>query len=66
MKSQPTLRDAILYFSEFEHCKEFMTELRWPNGKVKCPQCGSEKVTWLAKARVWKCYAKHDAPDVHS
>jgi len=52
----------MLYFSEFEHCKEFMTELRWPNGKVKCPQCGSEKVTWLAKPRVWKCYGKHTRP----
>ena len=62
MKSQPTLRDAMLYFSEFEHCKEFMTELRWPNGKVKCPQCGSEKVTWLSKPRVWKCYGKHQRP----
>jgi transposase-like protein len=62
MKSQPTLRDAMLYFSEFEHCKEFMTELRWPNGKVKCPQCGSEKVTWLAKQRIWKCYGKHTRP----
>jgi transposase-like protein len=62
MKSQPTLRDAIVYFSEFEHCKEFMTELRWPDGKVKCPQCGSEKVTWLAKPRVWKCYGKHQRP----
>ena len=62
MKSQPTLRDAIVYFSEFEHCKEFMTELRWPDGKVKCPQCGSEKVTYLAKPRVWKCYGKHTRP----
>jgi transposase-like protein len=62
MKSQPTLRDAMLYFSEFEHCKEFMTELRWPDGKVKCPQCGSEKVTWLANPRVWKCYGKHARP----
>ena len=52
----------MLYFSEFEHCKEFMTELRWPDGKVKCPQCGSEKVTWLAKQRIWKCYGKHTRP----
>jgi len=52
----------MLYFSEFEHCKEFMTELRWPDGKVKCPQCGSEKVTWLVKPRVWKCYGKHPRP----
>jgi transposase-like protein len=62
MKQHATLRDAILYFSDFKHCKEFMVELRWPNGKVKCPQCDSEKVTYLAKARVWKCYGKHPRP----
>ena len=39
-----------------------MTELRWSDGKVKCPQYGSEKVTWLAKPRVWKCYGKHARP----
>jgi len=39
-----------------------MVELRWPNGKVKCPRCGAEKVTWLAKPRVWKCYGKHESP----
>jgi transposase-like protein len=39
-----------------------MVELRWPDGKVKCPQCGVEHVIYLAKVRVWKCYAKHDCP----
>src|SRR3984893_3822213 len=57
-----TLQEAIIYFANFEQCKAFMVELRWPDGKVKCPRCGSEKVTWLAKARVWKCYAKHERP----
>ncbi len=61
-ESTATLRDAILYFADFEHCKEFMTQLRWPNGVVKCPECGAEKVTWLAKQRVWKCYANHPKP----
>jgi len=37
-----------------------MVELRWPDGKVKCPRCGSEHVLWIAKERVWKCYGKHD------
>ena len=64
MKSQPTLRDAMLYFSDFEHCKEFMSEFRWPDGNVKCPQCGSEKVTYLAKPRVWKCYGKAHQADL--
>ncbi len=62
MRSHSTLRDAVIYFADPEHCKEFMMELRWPNGKVKCPNCGSEKVTYLAKPRVWKCYAKHAKP----
>jgi transposase-like protein len=60
MNAEPkTLQEAILYFADFENCKKFMMELRWPDGKVKCPQCGSEHVTYLANARVWKCYTKH-------
>src|ERR1700685_567760 len=62
MEAPKTLQEAILYFSDFENCKTFMVTLRWPDGVVKCPHCGSEKVTWLAKARVWKCYAGHERP----
>lgn len=63
MASEPkTLQEAILYFADFENCRAFMVSLRWPDGVVKCPRCGSEKVTWLANARVWKCYAKHESP----
>jgi transposase-like protein len=63
MKDAPrTLQEAILHFADFQNCRRFLIELRWPNGIVKCPRCGSEKVSWLAKARVWKCYAKHDRP----
>lgn len=62
MESPRTLQDAVIYFKDFGNCKKFMIELRWPAGVVKCPHCGSEKVTWLEKARVWKCYGKHDRP----
>jgi transposase-like protein len=62
MESPDTLRDAIIWFAEFEHCRQFMMELRWADGIVKCPHCGSEKVGYLAKNRVWKCYAKHPIP----
>ena len=33
--------------------------MRWPDGVVKCPTCGSDDVTYLENARRWKCYAKH-------
>ena len=36
-----------------------MVELRWPDGNVTCPTCGSDRVTWLENARLWKCYGKH-------
>ncbi len=61
-ESPDSLQDAILYFADFEHCRQFMLALRWPDGKVTCPRCGAEKVTWLDKPRVWKCYAKHERP----
>ena len=59
MDTPKTLLQAIRYFTDFEHCRRFMMDLRWPNGKVTCPQCGSSHVVYLAKARVWKCYTKH-------
>jgi transposase-like protein len=62
METPKTLRDAIIWFADFEHCRKFMVQLRWPDGAVKCPICGAEKVTYLEKQRVWKCYAKHERP----
>jgi transposase-like protein len=53
------LLEAIQFFAEFENCRAFLSDLRWPNGKVSCPQCGSEHVAYLAKDRRWKCYGKH-------
>src|ERR1017187_8414944 len=57
-----TLQQAIIHFSSFENCKREMISLRWPDEIVKCPQCGSDHVTYLDKARVWKCYGKHERP----
>ncbi|HEY9158673.1 IS1595 family transposase [Candidatus Binatus sp.] len=59
MKYPSTLQQAIRYFSHFENCQRFMIEMRWPDGKVRCPTCKSENVTYLENARLWKCYAKH-------
>jgi transposase-like protein len=59
MSDPKTLQEAIVYFSDFANCQKFVAELRWADGKVRCPSCGSEKVTYLANARVWKCYEEH-------
>lgn len=57
MDSPKTLQEAIQIFSQYENCRQFMAFLRWPDGKVKCPRCGSENVGYLEKARVYACYA---------
>src|SRR5256886_6800611 len=36
-----------------------MASLRWPDGKVKCPTCGSETVTFMPTRGLWQCKAKH-------
>src|SRR5437762_10083409 len=58
--SPKTLHEAIKHFSDYENCHQFMMELRWPDGKVKCPRCGSEDVAYLPNAKVFKCYEKHE------
>jgi transposase-like protein len=54
-----TLQQAILHFSDYENCHNALVAVRWPDGMVECPRCGSDKVTYLATARVWKCYGQH-------
>src|SRR6266567_1493114 len=62
MQPPRTLQDAIIHFKDYQNCKTFLMDLRWPDGVVKCPHCGSEKITYLENARVWKCYKLHDRP----
>lgn len=59
MKAPKTLQQAIQFFSDSENCREFMVAVRWPDGKVHCPICDSDKVTYLEKARLYRCYGDH-------
>lgn len=54
-----TLQEAIVYFADPKNCNEFLAGLRWTDGKVRCPNCGSDNVTYLASVNRYKCYGKH-------
>src|SRR6266702_2231740 len=58
MNAPETLLEAVSYFSNPENAFQFFVGVRWPNG-VRCPRCGSDKVTFLENARVWKCRTPH-------
>lgn len=59
METPKTLLEAVQFFSDAENCRQFMISVRWADGIVRCPYCGSEKVTYLAKAKVYRCYGDH-------
>lgn len=54
-----TLQEAIVYFADVENCNGFLAELRWTDGVVRCPHCGSDRVTYLKAQNRYKCYEKH-------
>ncbi|HYL78409.1 MAG TPA: IS1595 family transposase [Bryobacteraceae bacterium] len=53
-----TLQDAIVYFADPDNCLKYLAAKRWPKGVV-CPTCGSDKVSFLANQRRWKCKENH-------
>jgi len=59
MEYPKTLLEAIQYFSNFENCRQFMIAVRWADGVVLCPTCGSEKVSYLENAKLYFCRTKH-------
>jgi transposase-like protein len=61
-RAPKTLREAILFFADYENCRKAVEAIRWPDGVVRCPTCGAENVTYLENQRRWKCYEKHEKP----
>ena len=59
MEGPNTLLEAITHYSDPANCHEFMMSVRWPDGVVRCPVCGSDKVTYMAKSRLFNCRTKH-------
>ena len=51
-----TLRELMAKFPTNDDCKAYLQERRWPDGIVKCPRCGNDKV-YGSKARpfTWQC-----------
>ena len=59
MSEPKSLQEAILYFANPDNCIDYLALRRWPDGKVVCPNCGSDGVSaFNPKRKTWKC-AKH-------
>lgn len=51
-----TLLQAVQYFADEDKAREFVAEMRWPEGEQVCPKCGSVAEHYFMKTRKrWKC-----------
>ncbi len=55
MEAPHTLQQAIVYFSDPDHAFQYALNLRFPNGIVSCPRCGSEKHSFVKTRKLWHC-----------
>lgn len=55
IESPKTLKEAIEYFADPDRCFTFAVKLRWPDGKVTCPRCDSDKHWFIARWHRWQC-----------
>src|SRR3954470_9769891 len=53
-----TLLEAVRHFSDLAVCHEYMVNVKWPDGKVICPKCGSDHVGEIKSRRMFQCKAK--------
>lgn len=54
--SEPrTLIEAVRYFSDIDRCNERMVQVRWPDGKIVCPHCNSERVGKIETRKLLRC-----------
>jgi transposase-like protein len=54
-----SLQEAVVYFSSPDNCVAHLVAQRWPDGVVKCPNCGNENVSYRAHRRTWTCSSHH-------
>jgi transposase-like protein len=55
MEFPRTLQEAIKFFADEDKAFEFMKAIRWPDGKIACPRCGSEEVSFVSTRKLWTC-----------
>jgi transposase-like protein len=50
-----TLIEAVKHFADLQVCHQLMVNLKWPDGKIVCPKCGSERIGSIATRCLLRC-----------
>jgi transposase-like protein len=54
-----TLTQAVEFFADPDNAHALMVQLRWPDGEICCPNCGSFRVRYIQTRRQWECREQH-------
>lgn len=50
-----TLLDAVRYFSDLGICHQYMRKIKWPDDKIVCPFCQSDRIGEVATRHLLRC-----------
>jgi transposase-like protein len=50
-----TLVEAVRHFADLDVCHAYMIALKWPDGHIVCPKCGSDKIGVIESRRMLQC-----------
>ena len=48
------IREITAKFAQDEDCLQYLKEMRWPDGVVRCPECGSKDIKRVERSMVRK------------
>ncbi len=55
MSEPKTLIEAVRHFSDLDVCHAYMVALKWPDGAIRCPSCGCDKIGLIQSRRLLQC-----------
>ena len=58
MQEPTTLIEAVRHYSDLDVCNEYMVRIKWPDGIIRCPNCGSDNVGRILTRKMLRCNAK--------
>jgi transposase-like protein len=50
-----TLLQAVQYFADPKVCFEAMLQVKWPDGKIVCPHCNSDRIGTVSTRSLLRC-----------
>ena len=53
-----TLIEAVKHFADLDQCNEYMSSIKWPDGKITCPHCGCDNIGKIETRKMLKCRSK--------